>query len=115
MTGRAPPRRPLGRLVRSALLAAALVLTTLVAASARAAAPLDSRVEALLRAFPDGMTPEQLDAVLTVMDEGEVRAALRARLLTDLQASTGSPAAPSVGLLLRDYQLTASSCAYSCS
>ena len=49
-----------------------------------------SRVEALLRAFPDGMTPEQLDAVLTVMDEGEVRAALRARLLADLQARTGS-------------------------
>ncbi len=115
MIGRAPLRRLIGGPTRFAFLAAAVLLTVLVAASARAAAPSDSRVEALLRAFPDGMTPEQLDAVLTVMDEGEVRAALRARLLTDLQASTGSPAAPAVGLLLRDYQLTASSCAYSCS
>jgi hypothetical protein len=100
MTGRAPLRRAIGGPTRFALLAAAVLLSVLVAASARAAAPADSRVEALLRAFPDGMTPEQLDAVVTVMDEGEVRAALRDRLLADLWARTGGAApAPPVGPL----------------
>ena len=100
MTGRTPLRRLIGGPTRFAFLAAAVLLTVLVAASARAAAPADSHVEALLRAFPDGMTPQQLDAVVTVMDEGEVRAALRDRLLADLRARTGGAAtAPPVGPL----------------
>jgi moderate conductance mechanosensitive channel len=45
-------------------------------------APAD-RVDTLLRAFPDGLTPEQADAVLSVMDEAELRGALRPRLLAE--------------------------------
>jgi hypothetical protein len=43
-------------------------------------APAD-RADTLLRAFPDGLTPEQADAVLGVMDEAELRGALRPRLV----------------------------------
>ena len=43
-------------------------------------APAD-QVDTLLRAFPNGLTPEQADAVLGVMDEAELRGALRPRLL----------------------------------
>jgi hypothetical protein len=87
------------RLARFVLPVIAVLLTVLVAVSARAAAPADGDVEALLRAFSDGMTPEQLDAVVTVMDEGEVRAALRARLLADLEARRGAATAPPEGTL----------------
>jgi hypothetical protein len=45
------------------------------------------------------MSPEQLDAVVTIMDEGEVRAALRARLLADLEARRGAATAPPEGTL----------------
>jgi hypothetical protein len=41
-----------------------------------------NQVDVLLRAFPGGMTPEQADAVLAVMDETELRGAVRPRLLT---------------------------------
>jgi small-conductance mechanosensitive channel len=40
-----------------------------------------NQVDTLLRAFPNGLTPEQADAVLGVMDEAELRRALRPRLL----------------------------------
>ncbi|WP_198039007.1 mechanosensitive ion channel family protein [Skermanella stibiiresistens] len=40
------------------------------------------QVDILLRAFPGGLTPEQADAVLGVMDETELREAMRPRLLT---------------------------------
>ena len=40
-----------------------------------------NRVDTLLRAFPNGLTPEQADALLGVMDEAELRSALRPRLL----------------------------------
>ena len=40
-----------------------------------------NRVDTLLRAFPNGLTPEQADAVLGLMDEAELRGALRPRLL----------------------------------
>src|SRR6478672_8442407 len=39
------------------------------------------RVDTLLRVFPNGLTPEQADAVLGVMGEAELRHALRPRLL----------------------------------
>jgi moderate conductance mechanosensitive channel len=43
-------------------------------------------VDALLRAFPEGMTPAQLDAVLSVMPDDAVRAALRDRILSEQTA-----------------------------
>jgi small-conductance mechanosensitive channel len=45
-------------------------------------APAD-RSNTLLRAFPNGLTPEQADAVLGLMDEAELRGALRPRLLAE--------------------------------
>src|SRR5918995_3428565 len=46
-----------------------------------------NQVDVLLRAFPGGMTPEQADAVLGVMDETELRGAVRPRLLTGPERS----------------------------
>ena len=43
-------------------------------------APAD-RIGALLRSFPDGLTPQQADAVLGIMDEAQLRGSLRPRLL----------------------------------
>lgn len=43
-------------------------------------------VDALLQAFPEGMTPAQLDAVLAVMPDDAVRTALRDRILSEYAA-----------------------------
>jgi small-conductance mechanosensitive channel len=59
-----------------------------------AASPLDAQeaattqggLESLIEAFPEGLTPEQLDAVLAVTDDGALRAALRERLLAEMAA-----------------------------
>jgi moderate conductance mechanosensitive channel len=55
-----------------------------------------NRVDTLLRAFPTGLTPEQADAVLGVMNEAELRSALRPRLLTGTEGtrSAAPEAAP---------------------
>ena len=61
--GRAPLRRSTGGPTRSVLLAAAVVLAALVAASARTeAAPADGRVEALLRGRDDSGAARAGDA-----------------------------------------------------
>jgi len=58
------------------------LLPTIQSAMAQPAesAPAD-RIGALLRSFPDGLTPQQADAVLGIMDEAQLRGALRPRLL----------------------------------
>jgi hypothetical protein len=43
-------------------------------------------VDALLQAFPAGMTPAQLDAVLGVIPDDAVRAALRDHILSEYAA-----------------------------
>ena len=43
-------------------------------------------LESLIEAFPDGLTGEQLDAVLAVTDDAALRAALRERLLAEMAA-----------------------------
>jgi small-conductance mechanosensitive channel len=65
-----------------AILVLSLLPPTLPSAAAQTAegAPAD-RVDTLLRAFPNGLTPGQADAVLGVMDEEELRGALRPQLL----------------------------------
>jgi hypothetical protein len=52
---------------------------------------LGNQVDTLLRAFPGGMTPAQADAVLGVMNETELRDALRPRLLGGLEGTKPSP------------------------
>lgn len=56
--------------------------------------PGDSQVDALLEAFPQGMTPEQLDAMLAVMDDQAVRGALRDRLLAEIDQRRTAAAPP---------------------
>src|SRR5688500_1848560 len=50
-----------------------------------------NRVDTLLRAFPNGLTPEQADALLGVMDEAELRSALRPRLLASPEGARPFP------------------------
>jgi hypothetical protein len=52
---------------------------------AQEAAP-PAGIESLIEAFPEGLTPEQLDAVLAVTDDAALRAALRERLLAEMAA-----------------------------
>jgi small-conductance mechanosensitive channel len=83
-----PPDRSDGTRIGSCHLAIAFaifvlaLLPTIQSAMAQPAesAPAD-RIDALLRSFPDGLTPQQADAVLGIMDEAELRGALRPRLL----------------------------------
>jgi hypothetical protein len=51
-----------------------------------------NQVDTLLRAFRNGLTPEQADAVLGVMDEAELRSALRPRLLAGPEGAKPSVA-----------------------
>jgi small-conductance mechanosensitive channel len=51
---------------------------------------LGNQVNTLLRAFPGGLTPEQADAVLGVMNETELRDALRPRLLAGSEGTKPS-------------------------
>jgi small-conductance mechanosensitive channel len=92
MIAAASPRRSAARIGCAAVVAVALVLVIIArvpaAARAQQAAPVAGWAEAVLQAFPRGMTPEQLDAVLAVMDQGEIRAALRERWLADFEART---------------------------
>ncbi|HET7408673.1 MAG TPA: mechanosensitive ion channel domain-containing protein, partial [Paracoccaceae bacterium] len=83
---------------RAALLGLVLLLGagSAEAADADASAPPsdgqpDGRVDALLQAFPQGMTPEQLDATLAVMDDQAVRDALRDRLLAEIDRRSAAP------------------------
>jgi small-conductance mechanosensitive channel len=73
-----------------------LVMLPLAAVSSALAQPPEdapvSRVDTLLRTFPTGLTPEQADAVLGVMNEAEMRRALRPRLLAGAEGA--KPAAP---------------------
>jgi hypothetical protein len=66
MIAAASPRRSAARIGCAAVVAVALVLVIIMrmpaAARAQGAAPVAGRAEAVLEAFPDGMTPEQLDA-----------------------------------------------------
>lgn len=85
MTIGRPWRRRASRLggARCASLLALLLLMTVPAFAADTVPPPGDRVEALVQAFPDGLTPGQLDSILTVMDDESVRAALRQRLLVE--------------------------------
>ncbi|UEM18739.1 mechanosensitive ion channel family protein [Skermanella mucosa] len=48
-------------------------------------------VDAVIQAFPGGLTPEQTDALLSVMDGEQVRAALRDRMLTEARTRAAAP------------------------
>ncbi|UEM01427.1 mechanosensitive ion channel family protein [Skermanella rosea] len=66
-------------------------------ASAQPAAPASGAgIDAVMQAFPDGLTPEQADALLAVMDGEQVRAALRDRLLSETRSRSAAarPANP---------------------
>lgn len=92
-----PVVRRLGVAIVLALMTAAAPAT--LAADKPAAAQQD--IDGLLRAFPEGMTAEQIDAVLAVAKDDQIRAALRARLLAEMEARrpAGAPAADAENLL----------------
>ncbi|WP_208948389.1 mechanosensitive ion channel domain-containing protein [Segnochrobactrum spirostomi] len=85
------------RLIRAmAILVSAFMLAFVAATvwptgSARAAdaaktsqsASQSGGLDAVLKAFPNGLTPEQLDAILAVTGETDLRSALRERLLSE--------------------------------
>jgi small-conductance mechanosensitive channel len=74
----------------------------------------EQRLDDLLNAFPEGMTGEQIDAVLAVADAGEVRAALRERLMAEMGARRAAAAIPPPQSLLDTYsaRLAATAAAY---
>ena len=90
--------RRLGVAIVLAMMAAAAAPATLAADQPAAAQP---DIDGLLRAFPQGMTAEQIDAVLAVAKDDQIRAALRARLLAEMAARrpAGAPAADGENLL----------------
>jgi hypothetical protein len=74
---------------------AMLVLLLSPVLPAASAQPMEgapaNQVDTLLRAFPNGLTPEQADAVLGVMNEAELRSALRPRLLAGPEGARPFP------------------------
>ena len=68
---------------------------------AQEAAP-PAGIESLIEAFPEGLTPEQLDAVLAVTDDAALRAALRERLLAEM-AARDAAIAPGVAETTADF------------
>ncbi|MFO1037171.1 MAG: mechanosensitive ion channel family protein [Geminicoccaceae bacterium] len=67
--------------------------TAAFAAETPATDKVGDRVQDLIAAFPSGMTPEQLDAVLAVMDDQQVREALRTTLGGEMQRRSAEAAA----------------------
>lgn len=62
-------------------------------ASAAEPAPVTQQVRSILDAFPGGLRPEQLDAMLAVMDDEQVRTTLRDQLLVELERRQAAAAA----------------------
>ncbi|MDF1586755.1 mechanosensitive ion channel family protein [Marinimicrococcus flavescens] len=101
----------MGQTIRPFLCAVALLLllpawgvaaaTVAVPASSNAAAEApptaDEQLRTLLDAFPAGIDERQLDALLGVMGDSELRAALRTRLMAELaERQVASPAQPNL-------------------
>ncbi len=74
------------RTVRRILAATAVLVMFVIAvpASAEDAAPTGQSIDDLIKAFPNGLTTEQIDAILDVSDPAAMRAALRERLLAEM-------------------------------
>jgi len=87
-------------------IAACLATTVGRAADAPAPQPTDGQtaVDRIMEAFPQGLTPEQLDAILGSMDDQTMRAALHDRLLMDMEKRQNAKAAPPAQNFLEIYQ-----------
>ena len=68
---------------------------------AQEAAGPSGGLQSLIEAFPDGLTPEQLDAVLAVTGDAELRTALRERLLAEIAVRDAASA--SIGETALDF------------
>ncbi|MEX0809189.1 MAG: mechanosensitive ion channel family protein [Dongiaceae bacterium] len=85
-----------GTVLRSfiAIVFAAIVIATVAFATIASVSAVaqesdlgaDRSIDQLLQAFPDTLTPEQVDAILAVSDPDALRAALRERLLLEMSA-----------------------------
>ncbi|QQP91606.1 mechanosensitive ion channel family protein [Skermanella sp. TT6] len=62
-----------------------------VASAQPAGPPSAAGIDAVMQAFPDGLTSAQADALLAVMDGEQVRAALRDRLLGEIRDRAAAP------------------------
>ena len=75
------------------LVTALLAIAPLSVTRAQGAPATPDGLRSVVEAFPEGLTEQQLDAVLAVTDDAEVRAALRERLLAEMAAERAPRAA----------------------